>query len=227
MADPQFWVPEVDCEWPADVGWTLGFKEITAPTNVRTVIAALLPAVGFGNKVPVFRSLSEECCEWLLAANLNAIVLDFVARQKIQEQTLNLFILEQLPVVPPDHYGAVTFGPKSAAEIVRQAALELSYTANDLAPLASDLGYVGETGTVLPPFPWDNDRRLRLRAKLDALFFHLYGITDRDDIRYIYSTFPIVERQERTAFGAYRSRDFCLAYVNALTAGHPNAEPAM
>ncbi len=35
-----------------------------------------------------------------------------------------------------------------------------------------------------------------LRAKLDAVFFHLYGITDRDEIRYIYSTFPIVERGE-------------------------------
>ena len=66
-------------------------------------------------------------------------------------------------------------------------------------------------GAVLPPFPWDEDRRLRLRAKLDAVFFHLYRVTDRDDIRYIYSTFPIVERQEQRAFGAYRSRDLCLA----------------
>ena len=37
------------------------------------------------------------------------------------------------------------------------------------------------------------------------------GVTDRDDIRYIYSTFPIVERQERRAWGSYRSRDLCLA----------------
>ena len=48
----------------------------------------------------------------------------------------------------------------------------------------------------MPPFRWNGDRRLHLRAKLDALYFHLYGITDRDDIRYIYSTFPIVERDE-------------------------------
>ena len=44
--------------------------------------------------------------------------------------------------------------------------------------------------TSKPPFVWNEDRRLHLRAKLDAVFFHLYGITDRDDLRYIYSTFP-------------------------------------
>ncbi|MDE0436464.1 MAG: hypothetical protein OXH92_20900, partial [Bryobacterales bacterium] len=65
---------------------------------------------------------------------------------------------------------------------------------------------------------------VRLRAKLDALYFHLYGVTDRDDIRYIWSTFPIVERDERAAYGAYRSRDLCLAWTSALGAGHPDVE---
>ena len=84
-----------------------------------------------------------------------------------------------------------------------------------------------EAGNVLPPFRWDEDRRLRLRAKLDALYFHLYGITDRDDIRYIYSTFPIVQREEEQAWGRYRSRDLCLAWLSALAAGKPHAEMAL
>ncbi len=45
----------------------------------------------------------------------------------------------------------------------------------------------------------------------------------RDDIRYIYSTFPIVEREETTKWGTFRSRDLCLAYINALLAGQPDA----
>ena len=56
------------------------------------------------------------------------------------------------------------------------------------------------------------------------MFFHLYGVTDRDEVRYIYSTFPIVERQEIDAYGSYRSRDLCLAYMSALAAGDPDAE---
>ena len=50
------------------------------------------------------------------------------------------------------------------------------------------------------------------------------GVTDRHDIRYIYSTFPIVEREEEKAWGRYRSGDFCLAWANALAAGDPDAE---
>jgi hypothetical protein len=49
-------------------------------------------------------------------------------------------------------------------------------------------------------------------------------VDDRDDVRYVYSTFPIVEREETAARGSYRSRELCLAYMNALAAGDPDAE---
>ena len=225
LPDAQFWVPASECGWTAGSDWVLGFKEITAPTNVRTFIAALLPTVGFGNKVPILKPEATNRAEWLLAANLNATILDFVARQKIQGQTLNLFIVEQLPVVPPERYEAVRFGPKTASKIVREAVLELTYTAHDMAPFARDMGYADEAGKVKPPFPWNEDRRLLLRSRLDAVFFHLYGVTDRDDIRYIYSTFPIIERGEKAAHGGvYRSCELCLAWMNALAAGDPDAE---
>ena len=224
LPDPQYWVRASECAWPSKSSWVVGFKEITAPTNVRTFIAALFPAVGFGNKVPVLKPETSERSEWLLAANLNATVFDFVTRQKVQGQTLNLFILEQLPVVPFERYRTVSFGPKTAEEIIREAVLELTYTAHDMAPFAREMGHVDDHGEILPPFRWDVLRRLNLRAKLDALYFHLYGVTDRDDIRYVYSTFPIVERDEKAAYGAYRSRDLCLAWTSALSAGHPDAE---
>ena len=224
VPDPQYWVLASECAWAPQSGWVLGFKEITAPTNMRTFIAAILPAVGFGNKVPVLKPETQNRSEWLLAANLNSTVFDFATRQKVQGQTLNLFILEQLPVVPPERYEAVRFGSKTAAQIVRGALLELTYTAHDMEPFAREMGHVDEAGEVLPPFRWDEDRRIRLRAKLDALYFHLYGVTDRDDIRYVYSTFPIVERQETQSYGSYRSLQLCLAWFNALDAGNPQAE---
>ena len=142
----------------------------------------------------------------------------FLARRKTVET-------RPFPVVPPDRYKAVSFGPKTAGKIVREAVLELTYTAHDMAPFARDMGYVNETGDVKPPFTWDGDRRLHLRAKLDAVFFHLYDVKDRDDIRYIYSTFPIVEREEKATYGGvYCSHELCLAYMNSLAAGNPDAE---
>lgn len=233
-ADPQFWIAKRECEATKALPWVLGFKEITAPTNVRTFIAAGFPAYGFGNKVPILTPTEDGAQLELLLANFNAIPFDFAARQKVQGQTLNWFIVEQFPVIPPAAY-ARQFGPKTAADIVREAVLELTYTAHDMAPFARDLGHVDAAGEVLPPFAWDEDRRLALRAKLDALYFILYGVFDpalpghdavqsRDDVRYIYSTFPIVERQETERWGRYRSRELCLAWINALLAGQPDAK---
>jgi hypothetical protein len=234
LADPQFWIqPE---EGLASAPFSLCFKDVTAPTNVRTMIASLLPTGAAGNTVPLIdleldKGETKGAKLALLAGNLNSLSFDFVARQKVQGQHLNWYIIEQLPVIPPDVYTR-QFGPKSAAEIVREAVLELTYTAHDMAPFARDMGYVDDNGEVLPPFSWDEDRRLALRAKLDALYFILYGVFDpadrarsRDDVEYIYSTFPIVERQERAAHdGQYRSRDLCLSWINALLAGEPDAE---
>ena len=53
---PLLAVAEAECGWPSSFDWILGFKEITAPTNARTFIAALLPTVAFGNKVPILRA---------------------------------------------------------------------------------------------------------------------------------------------------------------------------
>ena len=224
LPDPRYWIPISECGWTSNSGWVLGFKEITAPTNVRTFIASLFPTAAFGNKVPILKPETASRSEWLLAANLNATVFDYVTRQKVQGQTLNLFIVEQLPVVPARYYETICFGPKTAGQVVRDGVLELTYTAHDMAPFARDMGYVDEVGQVKPPFSWNEERRLYLRSKLDAVFFHLYGVTNRDDVRYIYSTFPIVERQETNTYGRFYSRDLCLAWVNALAAGEPDAE---
>ncbi len=227
LPDPQYWVPESRCICPPTSRWILGFKRVTSTTNIRTFIASLFPAVGFNDLVPILIPETSDRNEWLLSANLNAIPMDFVTRQKVQTNHLSLFAVEQLPVVPPDRYENVGFGPKVAGEIVREAVLELTYTAYDMAPFALDMGHVDAAGNVLPPFAWDEERRLHLRAKLDAVYFYLYGVTDRDEVRYIYSTFPTVEREETAAYGTYRSRDLCLAWMNALTAGDPDAEIAL
>ena len=224
---PRYYVKDDAERWPWQSQWVIAFKDITAATNMRTMIAALIPRAGAGHTLPVLPFLDSADDAALQAsrivANLNATPFDYVARQKVPATHFTWYVLEQMPVVPVATFESVRFGPKTAGEIVREAVLELTYTAHDMAPFARDLGYIDEAGEVKPPFVWDEERRLRLRAKLDAVFFHLYGVTDRDDMRYIYSTFPIVERQEKATYGRYRSRDLCLAWLNALAAGEPDA----
>jgi len=222
----QYWVKASGVEFPAGLDWTIAFRDIARATDVRTMIAAAVPRVAFGNTAPLI-TLSNDVSRQdvaLFLANLCSVVLDFTTRQKAQSTHLNWYIVEQLPIVPPDRYTGKRFGKKTVGEIVREAVLELTYTAHDMAPFARDMGHVDRKGKVKPPFRWDEARRLNLRAKLDAVYFHLYGVTDRDDVRYIYSTFPIVEREETAAHGSYLSRDLCLAWMSALAAGDPDAD---
>ena len=220
LPDPRFWVGEDSFDWPETMKWVFGFKEITAPTNRRTMIASLLPKSAFGNKLPVFLpveigqndSIAEyKNCAAFLAGNFNSIAFDFVARQKIQGTTLNWFIVEQLPVIAGDGYDQ-RFGNKTAGELVRDHVLRLTFTSDDMFPFAQDLGYTGL------PFTWDAEERRHLRARLDALYFHLYGLS-KDDAGYILDTFPIVRRQDEKEFGNYRTKNLILAYMNALAAG--------
>ncbi len=229
LPQAQYWVPAANVASivPQTPGYVLSLRHITRPTDARTVITSIAPWSGFGNSVPLIvedddRDVADKqsrnigTTSWAmimacLVANLNSLCLDFVTRQKIQGANFNLFIIEQLPVLTADTYDR-QFGDSTARELVRDHVLRLTYTARDMAPFARDLGCDG------PPFIWDEEERRHLRARLDALYFHLYGLS-RDDADYVLNTFPIVRRHDEAKFGAYRTRDLILAYMNALSAG--------
>ena len=142
-----------------------------------------------------------------------------MTRQKVPGQQFYLVFVEQLPVIAPADYDR-PFGATTARDLVRDHVLRLTYTAHDMASFARDLGYDG------PPFVWSEEERRHLRARLDALYFHLYGLT-KEDAAYVLDTFPIVRKEDEAAFGCYRTRDLILAYMNALSAGDPEIQVAV
>ena len=71
------------------------------------------------------------------------------------------------------------------------------------------MGYEGQ------PFCWDEEERRHLRARLDALFFHLYGI-GAEDAGYILDTFPIVRKNDEKAHGEYRTKRVILEIYNEM-----------
>ena len=224
LPDPQFWVDADEAAWPEALGWSVAFKDVTAPTNVRTMIASVLPRSGFGNTLPLLMPEEDGLVAyrenaWLWAGCLNSFVFDFAARQKVQGQHLNWFVVEQLPVLRAEDYDR-HFGATTARDLVKDHVLRLTYTAHDMAPFARDLGNDG------PPFAWDEEERRHLRARLDALYFHLYGLT-REDTAYVLDTFPIVRKEDEAAFGRYRTRELILAYMNALAAGDAETRVAV
>jgi hypothetical protein len=170
---PRFGVAADQGRWPAGLDWAIGLKHVTSPTNARTVIAAAVPPCAAANSLPLLLPTGDDAdaiaayrrTAPLLLANLNAQVLDWLARGKLQGQNLNLFILEQLPVIPPSAYRA----EQSAA--VRYALKQLCHTSHDLDGFARDLGHPG------PPVAWCPAARAAARETLDALYLDLYALT--------------------------------------------------
>ena len=57
--------------------------------------------------------------------------------------------------------------------------------------------------------------RPQLRARLDALFFHLYGL-DEDDAAYILDQIPVLEKNERRERGKDLTRALIRVHYRAV-----------
>ncbi len=193
----------------------LGYKDVTSPTNTRTMIAAFLPLAGVVNSAPLVLPKTDlsprrVCC---LLANLNAFVLDYVARQKVGGVHLNFFIVEQLPMFPPDEYERkCPWNERQTLERwISERVLKLTCTADDMRPLAEACGF--KEGV----HKWHPDERARLMAELDAAYFILYGIA-RDDAEYILSTFAGAGRGDAESLGTPAAAQLILAAYDELAA---------
>ncbi|WP_024538075.1 Eco57I restriction-modification methylase domain-containing protein [Comamonas badia] len=222
----QYWVAKSDVSTTWGGTWCIAYKSVTAPSNMRTMIAALIPASGVGNSMAMLLPSDDGLGSYattapLLLANICSLAYDFVLRQKVQGQNLNWFIIEQTAVISASRFNdplpaAFTTAARAAglmnghhaepsiADFVAPQVLALSYTAHDLAPFARDMGYVDARGMVLPPIAWNEEERRERLAALDALFFWLYGLSGAE-VDYVLSTFPIVREQDERAFGRFRT----------------------
>ena len=209
LAMPRYWVraevvaDELKARW--DRSWLLVWRDITGAEKIRTAIACILPRVGVGHTAPLFMPKGEPELVACLYANLCSFVFDYTARQKVGGTHLTFGLLNQLPVLAPATYGEpCSWSPKvTVGKWILPRVLELTYTATDLRSFARDCGYEGD------PFPWNQERRLFLRAEMDAAFFHLYGVSEAD-AGYILDTFPLVRKADEEAYGTYRTKDTIL-----------------
>ena len=203
LARPRYLIPHQEArrrlqEWQHS--WAIGFMDIGASTNRRTMIAALLPPSAAGNKVPLLLPEGGAADAALLLANLNSFAYDFALRQHIGGITLNKYIIDQCPVVPRAAYRGRTVDGVPAMEWVLHRVAELSYTATDLA------GWAAEADVQRDPFVWDAARRRRMQVDLDAFYLRLYGLSNAD-AAHVLDSFPIVRKHEVKACGRYALRE--------------------
>jgi N-6 DNA Methylase len=220
-ADPRYWIQEEglipvrrknkdvyiagvtsrleEVNWNRD--WLCGWRDVCRATDARTAIPSIIPRAAVGHTFPLMLPRVAPDLIAALVAVQSSLVFDFVSRQKISDAHMKLFIWKQLPVPAP-----LTLKPHLPFMLPRL--LELEYSAYDMAGLAHDLEDSG------PPFQWDEERRARIRAELDALFFYLYGV-GRPDVDYILDTFQSdsgggLKNNEIAKYSTYRTKDLVL-----------------
>lgn len=211
---PRWWASEGEVDRIVGQGYEagfLGFKDITSPTNERTMIASYIPWCAVPNHLPLVFSDSPIRRTLCLLANLNAFVLDYAVRQKVGGVTLNFFIVNQLPMLPPDAYDQKCpwHQRQKLERWISDRVLKLTCTADDMRPLAEACGLKS------PVHKWHPDERARLTAELDAAYFRLYGVS-RDDVEYILSTFAVAGRPDQGELGAATPAKRILAAYDTL-----------
>ena len=174
--EPLYWYPLRHLEsfevYKSARKWLVGYKNISSPTNERSMIACILPfcASNFSIRIAFLGNLTRPIT-FCLVANMNCFPYDYVIRQSLGGINLSDYIIQQVPAIPPCTYAnscAWSHNQQSIREWLLPRVLELTYTAWDLEPFAKDCGWNG------PPFRWDEERRFLLRCELDAAFFNLY-----------------------------------------------------
>lgn len=229
----RYWVPASDVEdrlsdkrWKRD--WLIGFRDITNATNERTFIATVIPRAGVNHKMPLAFMDQPVAFVAALIGNWSSLIFDYVTRQKVGGTSMTYFYVKQFPVLPPSVYT-----PADLTFIVPRV-LELTYNSWVLQPFARDLGHEG------PPFIWEDGRRARLRAELDAWYARAYGLT-RNELRYVLDpadimgddypseTFRVLKESELRRFGEYRTQRLVLEAWDEQEAsrGDPVVIPAV
>ncbi|MBE8987509.1 Eco57I restriction-modification methylase domain-containing protein [Nostoc sp. LEGE 12450] len=211
-AEPKYWVNEQEARKAllgrneTDKGQTLdyqsyrlGFRSVASSTNERSLISSIIPKSVFcGNSLLISLRYSENNqinmnnSEMLFStAIFNSLVIDYCLRQKVTTN-LNMFYVYQLPVP------RLTKNDRNFNDIVQRAA-KLICTTPEFDELAQEVGLGSYQQGVT-----DEAERAKLRAELDGMVAHLYGLTE-DEFSYILTTFPIVNATvKEAALSAYR-----------------------
>jgi len=221
---PRWWVSDADVNHRVEASRPgyVGFRDVTRATDWRTFIATFLPYSGLTNKVPLLltnKSILREAC---LLADVNSIPHDFCTKQKFGGISLNFFIVEQLPTLPPDTYDKPCPWDRGATleGWISERVLKLTCTAEDMLPLAEACGFA--SGSFQRAYggrlnKWDEAERAQLMAELDAAYFILYGI-EREDAEYILTTFKGIHQRNPLFAGHVSTAEHILDTYDHLRA---------
>jgi type I restriction-modification system DNA methylase subunit len=187
--------------------YRLAFRDVSASTNERTMIMTVLPPKVFcphtmslesvyGVQVydglidPNKQSMTTKARLYLCAI-MNSFGVDWWLRLSVTSH-LSFFFVYGVPVprLTESNPVFVSVGERTA---------KLICTTPEFDDLANEVGLGSHKNGVTDP-----TERAKLRAELDGMIAHLYGLTE-EEFTHILSTFPLVEQSVKdAALEAYR-----------------------
>ncbi len=199
-----------DRVWRYRVGWC----DVTAPRNERSLIAALIPpGVICGHSLPTM--IFPDGFEWAYMpwlAVANSFCLDFLARPRVALH-MAMTVLDSLPFprLPVDH---------PVAERLGKLALRLTCTAPEMMPFWNAMTPYGWCDPVpegsTPPGLADPEQRAAARAEIDALVARELFELSSEELATILDTFPVLRRREEKAYGEFRTKRLVLEWYDKL-----------
>ncbi|MDZ7991986.1 MAG: Eco57I restriction-modification methylase domain-containing protein [Nostoc sp. EfeVER01] len=188
--------------------YRLAFRDVTASTNERSMIMTILPKNVFcphtvsleqvydvrveNGKINPNYQLISNAEKLYICTIMNSFIIDAYLRRSITNH-LSFFFVYATPVP------RLTKNDRSFNDIVQRAA-KLICTTPEFDELAQEVGLGSHQQDVT-----DEAERAKLRAELDGMVAHLYGLTE-DEFSYILTTFPIVNATvKEAALEAYRN----------------------
>lgn len=200
--EPKYWVGEKDGRTSLlgrkeDQGELLSYQRfrfahrtVGRSTDERAMIGAILPAGTFsGHSLNVAFAPEDSRVQLILLSFVNSFCFDYFLRQQVSANLTQFFIYQS----PVPRLSAMD---ETAKPLLNRAA-RLTCTTPDFDVLAKTVGLKKHQ-------PIDPTERAHLRAELDGLVAHLYGLTETE-FAHILGTFPLVaEPVKVAALNAYR-----------------------
>ncbi len=191
-------------------GWSVAWSKVSSATNRRTITPTAFPTAGAGDS-NLLALVLDPAARCVLLGVLSSLAFDYVVRQKMSGVNLNYWIIGQIacPTESQLSVAAPWLASSSISDEIRDRVRELTATSWRMAPFARDMGDFG------PPFRWLPARREQIRAELDAMMFHVYGL-DRDEVDYVLDTFTVMRKYDERDHGEYRTKRLILEYYDLL-----------
>ncbi|MEH2241007.1 MAG: hypothetical protein V7K30_33300 [Nostoc sp.] len=179
--------------------YRLAFRKIARNTDERTMIATIIPPSLCIENLQTVQMLDDRGNQFVsyhtifyLCAVFNSLTYDSLIRLKVTANINYFFVYStQVP--------RLTKNDRYFNDIVQRAA-KLICTTPEFDELAQEVRLVSHEQGVT-----DETERAKLRAELDGMIAHLYGLTE-EEFSYILTTFPIVNATvKEAALSAYRN----------------------